>query len=129
MSKALWKVIMTRTRLKDIYLKSQNEENWVNCKRQQNFCTDFHRKTKKYFCNLNTKDLNENERFWKKIKPFFSDKGWQINNIILKDKNRLVTDSAIIANAFYNYLINITNTLNLKPSMLKSKSLPDLRKL
>ena len=75
------------------------------------------------------KDLNENERFWKKIKPFFWDKGWQINNIILKDKNRLVTDSAIIANAFYNYLINITNTLNLKPSMLKSKSLPDLRKL
>ena len=46
-----------------------------------------------------------------------------------KDKNRLGTDSSIIANTFNNYFINITNTLNLKPSMPKSKSLPDLLKL
>ena len=51
--------------------------------------------------------------FWKKIKPFFSDKGLQTNNIILKDKKRLVTDSSIIANTFNNYFINIANTLNL----------------
>ena len=52
--------------------------------------------------------------FGKKIKRFFSDKGLQTNNIILKDKNRLVTDSSIIANTFNNYFIDITNTLNLK---------------
>ena len=51
--------------------------------------------------------------FWKKIKPFFSDKGLQTNNIILKDKKRLVTDSSIIVNTFNNYFINIANTLNL----------------
>ena len=51
--------------------------------------------------------------FWKKIKPFFSDKGLQTHNIILKDKKRLVTDSSIIANTFNNYFINIANTLNL----------------
>ena len=32
------------------------------------------------------KDLNDNKRFWKKVKPFSSDKGIQTNNIILKDK-------------------------------------------
>ena len=53
--------------------------------------------------------------FGKNIKRFFSDKGLQTNNIILKDKNRLVTDSSIIANTFNNYFIDITNTLNLKP--------------
>ena len=75
------------------------------------------------------KDLNDNKKFWKKIKPFFSNKGSQTNNIILKDKNGLVTESLIIANTFNNYFINITNTLNLKPSMPKSKSLSDLLKL
>ena len=59
------------------------------------------------------KDLNGSKRFWKKVKPFFSDKGLQTNNI-LKYKNRLVTDSSIIANTFNNYFVNITNTLNLK---------------
>ena len=64
-----------------------------------------------------------------KNKNFFLGKGLQTNNFILKDKNRLVTDSSIIANTFNNYFINITNTLNLKPSMPKSKSLSDLLKL
>ena len=75
------------------------------------------------------KDVNDNKRFWKKIKSFFSDKGLQTNNIMFKDKNRLVTDSSIIANTFNNYFSNITNTLNLIPSMPKSKSLTDLLKL
>ena len=105
-------------------------ENWVNYKRQRNFCTNPLKKTKqKYVCNLNMKDLNDNKRFWQKIKPFFSYKFLQTNNIILKDKNRLVTDSSITANTFNNYFINITNTLNLKPFMPKSKSLSDLLKL
>ena len=44
-------------------------------------------KTKsKYFRNLNTKDLNDNKKFWKRIKPFSSDKGLETNHIILKEK-------------------------------------------
>ena len=88
----------------------------------------FSGKQNKYFCNLRVKDLNGNKKFWKKIKPFFSDKGLQTNNI-LKDKNRLVTDSSIIANSFNNYFINIIDTVNLKLFLSKSKSLSDLLKL
>ena len=63
------------------------------------------------------KDLNDNKNFWKKMKPFFSVKGLQTNNIIFKDKNRLVTEISVIANTFNNHFINITNNLNLKPSI------------
>ena len=53
------------------------------------------------------KGLTDNERVWKKTKPFFSDKGLQTNNIIIKGKNTLATDSLIIVNAFNNhYLIS-----------------------
>ena len=48
---------------------------------------------------------------------------------MLQDKIILVADSSIIANTFNDYFINITNTLNLKPSKPKSKSLSDLLKL
>ena len=63
------------------------------------------------------------------MKPFFSDKGLQTNKIILKDKIRLVTDSSIIAKTFNSYFTNTTNTLDLKRSMHKSKSLSNLLKL
>ena len=62
-------------------------------------------------------DLNDNKKFWKKMKPFFSVKSLQTNNIIFKDKNRLVTEISVIANTFNNHFINITNNLNLKPSI------------
>ena len=71
MTKALRKAIMTRSRLNNIYLKNRNEENWVNYKRQRNFCTNLLRKTKqKDFCNLNIKDLNKNKKVLEK-KIFF----------------------------------------------------------
>ena len=75
MTKALGKAIMTRSRLKNIYLKIRIGKNLVNYKEQQNFCTNLIWKTKqKYLCNLNMKDLNDNKKFWKKVKPFLSDK-------------------------------------------------------
>ena len=45
------------------------------------------KKKNEYFLNLNIKDQNDNKKFWKKIKPFFSHKGLETNNIILKEKN------------------------------------------
>ena len=47
MIKALWKAVMTISSFKNIYLKSQNEENWVNYKKQPSFCTNLFKKTRK----------------------------------------------------------------------------------
>ena len=57
------------------------------------------------------KDINDNKRFRKKIKPFFSAQTYRLITSYFKDKNRLVTDSSIIANTFNNYFISITNIL------------------
>ena len=95
---------MTRSRLKNAYLKTRSSKNWENYKKQRNFCTNLLKKTKsEYFRNLNIKELNDNKKFWKKIKPFFSDKGLETNNIILKEKNELITNSSTLANLFNNY--------------------------
>ena len=72
------------------------------------------------------KDLNNNKKFWKKIKLFFSDKGLETNNIILKEKHKLITNSFTLANLFNNYFINITSTLKLKQSPPKFPSAPNL---
>ena len=90
------------------------------------FAQTYSKKTKKeYFRNLNIKDLNDNKKFWKKIKPFFSDICLETNNIILKENNELI-NSFTLANLFNNYFINITSTLKLKPSLPKFPSIPNL---
>ena len=127
MNKALRKAIMTRSRLINIYLKTRNNENWDKYKKQGLFCTNLLRKTKNdYFRCLNINDLNNNKKFWKKVKPFFLDKGLETNNIILKAKDELITYSSTLANLFNNYFINITNTLKLKKSPSKFQSLSKL---
>ena len=118
---------MTRSRLKSIYLKNQNTTNWNNYKSQRNFCTNLLRKTKRdYFRNLNMRELNDNKKFWKRIKPFFSDKGLAHNSIDLKENGNLITDTQELANLFNTYYINLINTLQLKNSPTKFKSLSEI---
>ena len=66
-----------------------------------------------YFRNLNVKDLNNNKKFWKKIKSLFSDKGLASNKIVLKEEG---TDNQELVN-LCNTFINITDTLPLKISI------------
>ena len=93
MSKALRKAIMHRSKLKNIYNNYRTEDNWANYKKQRNFCVNLLRKTKtEYFQKLNVKDLSDNIKFWKTIKPFFSNKGLNTNKLMLKESNRLITE-------------------------------------
>ena len=127
MKKALRKAIMTKSRLKSIYLKNQNTTNWNNYKSQRNFCTNLLRKTKRdYFRNLNIRELNDNKKFWKRIKPFFADKGLANNSIVLKENGHLITDTQELPNLFNTYYINLINTLQLKISHTKFKSLSEI---
>ena len=99
MTKAPRKAMMTRSRLKNVFLKNQNTTSWNYCKYQRNFCTNLLLKTKSdYFRNLNVKDLNNNKKFWEKIKPFFSDKSLTISNIVLKEKGNLILYCIMLKN-------------------------------
>ena len=70
---------MRHSRLKNIYNKTRSPENWDNCKKQRNFCVDLLRKTKRsYFEQINITDIFSNKKFWKTIKPFFSNKGLKL---------------------------------------------------
>ena len=43
--------------------------------KQRNWCASLLRKEKKkYFANLNEKDITDNKNFWQTIKPFLSEK-------------------------------------------------------
>ena len=65
---------MTRSRLRNKFLKGRSEENKKKYSKQCNYCVSLLRKSKSdYFGNLNEKVIND-KTFWKTIKPFISDK-------------------------------------------------------
>ena len=75
MTKTLRKAIMKISKLRNKFNKERNAKNWFDYKQQRNYCSNLWKESKtRHFNNLNVKDVTENKRFWKTIKPFFTDK-------------------------------------------------------
>ena len=119
---------MHRSRLKNTYIRKRIDKNWENYKKQRNFCIDLLCKTKtEYFKNLNVKDLSDNRKFWKIIKPYFSNKGLNSIKLLLKKKGNLVSDEKELATIMNNFFINITKDVELKKdSKSKLNNLEDI---
>ena len=93
MNKEFRKAIMKRSQLKNRYNKNLNYENWYLYKKQRNFCVNLLRKTKRnYFKNVKMQDIRDNKKFWKTIRPYFSDKGYNQTKITIVEKDSIITD-------------------------------------
>ena len=66
------------------------------------------RETKtEYFQKLNVKDLSDNRKFWKTIKPVFIKKGLNSNKLMLKENNQLITEEKESATVINTFFVNI----------------------
>ena len=75
MPKILRKAIMTRSALQKRFYKSKCLEDKYAFKKQRNYCNRLYkRERRKYFNNLNLKNITDNKIFWKTVKPFLSNK-------------------------------------------------------
>ena len=59
-------------------------------------------------------DVTENKKFWKTIKPFFTEKNKTTNNIILTENNQTVREDKAICQIFNTYFTNVTKGLKLR---------------
>ena len=117
MSKTLRKAIMKRSKLRNTFNKRRSSENWQSYKRQHNICSNILKSTKKtFFETLKINEIADNRKFWKIVKPFFTDKCKTTSNIILTEKNETLNDNKNISNIFNEYFTNITKGLNLRQS-------------
>ena len=74
MNKTLKKAVMTRSKLKNKYLKNNSEDNKKAYKSYRNYCVKLFKTEKKmYYEKLNTKLITDNKKFWCTVKPSFSD--------------------------------------------------------
>ena len=109
---------MKRTNFCNKFLNHKTDESRQAFVKQRDYCVSLLRKSKRnYYSNLNVKDITDNKKFWKTIKPLFSDKTKSAVSITLKDSNNKIVDSQDeVANIFNDYFSKIVSSLQIPES-------------
>ena len=114
MNKDLSKAIMDRTRFRNKFLKNRNDENRKKYSKQRNHCVSLLRKTKKQcYEDLNEKNILDNKKFWKTVKPFLSDKCPLNEKIIIAENDEIISNNKEIAEVLNTFFSNIVSNLNI----------------
>ena len=115
MNKFLSKAVMTRSRLKNKYLKDPSLTNKINYKKYRNYCVNlFKREKKKYYNNLHPNQITDNKKFWNTVKPLFSDKQKTCRNITLIENDEVISNDIKVANIMNSFFSNAVNNLGIQ---------------
>ena len=115
LTKEINKEIMTRSRLRNKFLRCRSDENKKAYNEQRNRCVKLVRSAEKaYYSSLSIKDVNDNKKFWKIVKPLFSEKVNKNENITLVENNNIISSEIEIAEKLNAFFSNIVKELNIK---------------
>ena len=82
-------------------------------KKQKNFCSRLYKKERKrFYTNLDSKGITDSKKFWKTIKPFFSEKGANKNDITLIEGDKIFQEDSEVARIFIDFFRDAVNNLN-----------------
>ena len=113
-NKDIHKAIMTRTRLRNRFLKEPTKMNRLAYKKQRNYCVSLMRQNKKlYYGSLNVNHITDIKNFWRVVKPNFSNKILGTNRVILRDGGKVISDTERVADTFKKFFVTIGNTLKI----------------
>ena len=121
------KEIMKRTRLRNKFFKTKNESDRNNYNKQRNFCLSLIRKEKRnYFSNINVRNITDNKKFWKTVKPLFTEKVSFQSKITLIEKKyitqegeddleieNVISDDMEVSEVFNDFFVNIVPNLKI----------------
>ena len=119
MNKSLSKAFMLRSRFKNNFNKHPTEANKTLYKKQRNFCVSLLKKEKrKYYNNLDVKIFDDNRKFWKSVKPLFSNKQRAFpKDIILVEGNIITSNKKEVAENLNNFFVDAVTHLEIEPYM------------
>ena len=80
----------------------------------RNQCVKLTRKVKReYYQNIKMDDFNDNKKYWKIVKPIFTNKGSKSSKFILVEKEEILSDTAKISEIMNDYFVNVTKDLDI----------------
>ena len=114
MTRALRKAVMLRSRLRNRYNKNQTVENWNKFRKQRNSCVKlFRREKRNYYNNLEISLVTDNKKFWKIVKPYFSDKLQSKSKIVLIEDETIISNDVEVTETMNEFFITVMNSLGI----------------
>ena len=111
------RAIMKRTRLKKRANKTGKKEDLKKYKQQRNLIVNMNRNAKRDFYNsVNVNTIDNDRKFWKAVKPMFSNENPMGEKIVLIRDDKIISDDKVIAESFNSHFVNITDSLGLDPT-------------
>ena len=105
---------MKWSRLGSNFLRKKTEETLKLYVKQRNKYVSFLKKAEKeYDQNLNEKNVTDNKKFWKTVKPLLSDKSVSREKINLTENEKMLTSESETAETLNNFFSNIIRKRNI----------------
>ena len=105
---------MYRSQLKNKFHRNRTHQNKLNYRKQRNKCVNLVRQARRnFFTNLDIRQVQNNKRFWKTVKPLLSNKSKSSDKIILTEHDSIITDNEEIAETLNDYFINIVDSFKI----------------
>ena len=105
---------MHRTRFCNKQLRNKTDKNKRKNTKQQNYYVSLLRKSKGEYCsNVDAKNITDNKRFWKTVKPLLQDKVTSTQKITLIENDKIVKNDNEIARALNSFFSNIVRDLKI----------------
>ena len=106
---------MPWSKLRNKFYKEKDDFNFSAFKKQRNRCVSLLRKANKsFYGNLNPSIVCDNKKFWKNVKPLFSEKVTCSQNITLIENNVSIDDDKVISETFNDLVSNVVTNLNIE---------------
>ena len=126
MTKSLRKAIMKRSELETKFYKCRTIKNYRKFRKHKNFVSKLYKKERKlFYANLDVKFVSDTKKFWKTIKPFFTDKGSLKQKITLVEKvipdenkpntveEKIITNDEEVADTLNTFFQNAVKNLEI----------------
>ena len=126
MNKSLSKAFMERSRLKNKFNKHPTDLNRQLYNKKRNFCVSLVKKEKrKYYNSLDLTIFQDNRKFWKRVKPLFSDKQKSLErDIILIEDETVTSNKKEVAEKLNNFFTEAVAKLEIEPYLPVSTNTP-----
>ena len=118
-TKNMRKAIMLRSQLENKFFAHGSQRYWNALKKQRNYCTRLYkRERKRFYSDLNLKNITDNKKFWKTMKPLFGDKGVMKEKIVLIKNEDVISEDTDVAQTFNNFFEKTVDTLGIVENKL-----------